>query len=80
MLDNIAIYQYKTYAKPTIVFGSINSDFINLSPEQKTSETNNITYIITPLSYKKDLEAFKTLFDYKNIGIIVDDYVLNITT
>jgi outer membrane protein TolC len=78
ILDNIAIYQHKIYAKPTIVFGSINSDFINLSPEQKTSETNNITYIITPLSYKKDLEAFKTLFDYKNIGIIVDDYVADI--
>lgn len=78
VLDNIAIYQYKTYAKPTIVFGSINSDFINLLPEQKTSQINNITYIITPLSYKKDLEAFKTLFDYKNIGIIVDDYVADI--
>ncbi len=78
VLDNIAIYQYKTYAKPTIVFGSINSDFINLSPEQKTSQINNITYIITPLSYKKDLEAFKTLFDYKSIGIIVDDYVADI--
>ncbi|WP_299886869.1 TolC family protein [uncultured Lacinutrix sp.] len=75
VVDNIALYQQKTYAKPTIVFGSVNSDFINLPPEQKTSQVNNITYIITPLSYKKDLEAFKTLYDYKNIGIIVDDYV-----
>ncbi len=43
VLDNIAIYQQKTYAKPTIVFGSLNSDFINLPPEQKTSQINNIT-------------------------------------
>lgn len=77
VLDNIAIYQQKTYAKPTIVFGSVNSDFINLSPEQKTSKINNITYIITPLSYKKDLDAFKALYDYKSVGIIVDDYVIN---
>ncbi len=77
VLDNIAIYQEKNYAKPTIVFGSLNSDFINLSPEQKTSQVNNITYIITPLSYKKDLDAFKTLYDYKNVGIIIDDYVID---
>ncbi len=77
VVDNIALYQQKTYAKPTIVFGSINSDFINLPPEQKTSQVNNITYIITPLSYKKDLDAFKTLYDYKNVGIIIDDYVIN---
>ncbi len=75
VIDNIALSQQKTYTKPTIVFGAINSDFINLLPEQKTSQINNITYIITPLSYKKDLEAFKSLYDYKNIGIIVDDYM-----
>ena len=77
VLDNIAIYQKQTYTKPTIVFGSLNSDFINLPPEQKTSQINNITYIITPLSYKKDLDAFKALYDYKSVGIIIDDYIIN---
>lgn len=77
VLDNIAISQEKKYEKPTIVFGSLNSDFINLSPEQETSQVSNITYIITPLSYKKDLDAFKTLYDYKKVGIIIDDYVIN---
>jgi outer membrane protein TolC len=76
VVDNIVLSQQEKYTKPVIVFGSINSDFINLPPEQKTSGINNITYIIAPLSYKKDLDAFKTIFDYKKIGIIMDDYLL----
>lgn len=78
VIDNIVLFQEETYPKPVIVFGSINSDFINLPPEQKTSNINNITYIIAPLSYRKDLDAFKALYDYKNIGIVVDDYLVNV--
>ncbi|TGV03519.1 TolC family protein [Flavivirga rizhaonensis] len=77
IMDNIVLSQQESYTKPVIVFGSINSDFINLPPEQKTSGINNITYIIAPLSYKKDLDAFKTIYDYKNIGIIIDSYIID---
>ncbi len=77
VMDNIVLSQQESYTKPVIVFGSINSDFINLQPEQRTSGINNITYIIAPLSYKKDLEAFKTIYDYRNIGILIDDYVID---
>ncbi|MDO5979537.1 TolC family protein [Flavivirga spongiicola] len=77
VMDNIVLSQQESYTKPVIVFGSINSDFINLPREQKTSGINNITYIIAPLSYKKDLNAFKTIYNYKNIGIIIDDYIID---
>lgn len=76
VVNNIVLHQEKDYPKPVIVFGSINSDFIKLPENQKTSNIDNITYIIAPLSYSKDLEAFKALYDYKTVGIIVDDFVI----
>ncbi|MFS4491654.1 TolC family protein [Maribacter sp. 2308TA10-17] len=75
VINNIVLYQQKTYAKPVIVFGSVNSDFIDLPADQKTSGINNIAYIIAPLSYSKDLDAFNSLYEYKKVGILVDDYL-----
>jgi len=77
VVNNIVLHQEKSFPKPTIVFGSVNRDFMNLPVGQKTSNINNITYLITPLSYKEDLKVFKTIFDYKKIGIIVDDFIPN---
>lgn len=77
VMDNIVLSQQESFIKPVIVFGSINSDFINLPPGQKTSGIKNITYIIAPLSYKKDLDYFKTIYNYKNVGIIIDDYIID---
>ncbi len=75
VINNIALYQQKVYAKPLIVFGSVNSDFIDLPKDQKTSGINNIAYIIAPLSYAKDLDAFNSIYEYKKVGILVDDYL-----
>ena len=75
IINNIVLFKEKNYPKPIIVFGSINSDFIDLPKDQKTSQINNITYIIAPISYKKDLEIFKSIYNYKNIGIIVDPFL-----
>lgn len=75
VINNIALYQQKVYKKPVIVFGSVNSDFIELPADQKTSGINNIAYIIAPLSYSKDLDAFSSIYEYKKIGILVDDYL-----
>ena len=77
VINNIALYQEKSYPKPTIVFGSVNNDFINLPVDKKTSGINNITYIIAPISYKEDLEAFKSIYNFKKVGIIVNDYLVN---
>ncbi len=75
VINNIALYQQKIYAKPVVVLGSVNSDFIKLPADQKTSGINNIAYIIAPLSYSKDLDAFNSIYEYKKIGILVDDYL-----
>lgn len=73
--NTIMLYQEKEYPKPTIVFGSVNTDFMDLPENKKTSGINNITYLIAPTSYKEDLEAFKSIYNFKKVGIIVDDYL-----
>ncbi|QCX00607.1 hypothetical protein FGM00_11020 [Aggregatimonas sangjinii] len=75
VINNIALYQQNTYAKPVVVFGSVNSDFIKLPADQKTSGIDNIAYIIAPLSYSKDLDAFNTIYEYEKVGILVDEYL-----
>jgi len=77
VVNNVAIYQLQNYERPTIVFGNVNSDFIDLPENQQTSGIDNITYILVPSSYKNDLEALKSLYDYKKVGIVVDSYLPN---
>ncbi|PQJ21239.1 hypothetical protein BSU00_09725 [Tenacibaculum sp. SG-28] len=75
VVNSIVLHQETSFPKPTIVFGTVNKDFINLPVAQKTSGQNNITYLIAPMSYKEDLSVFKTLYDYKKLGIIVDEFL-----
>ncbi len=78
VVNTIMLHREKNYSKPTIVVGAINNDFINIPKNKLTSEVNNLTYLITPFSYKDDLDAFQTIFNYKKIGILIDDYLLDL--
>jgi outer membrane protein TolC len=64
-----------TYPKPLILFGNVNSDFVKLPRSKTKSGINNLSFVLTPYSHKNDLDSFKTLIDYKKIGIIVDDFL-----
>ncbi len=75
VVNTIVIGKEKQYPKPIILFGSANSDFYDFPEGQKTSKVNNITYLIAPFSYTNDLDTFKSLYDYKKIGIVVDDFI-----
>ena len=77
-LNNYVIAQNKEFSKPVILFGVINDDFISFPENQTTSEISNLTYILTPKSYEKDLKEFRELYPYKRIGIIVDKYLTEI--
>lgn len=77
VINNLMLHNEKAYPKPTIVFGSVNNDFMNLSEGVRKSGIHNLSYVIAPLSYKNDLEVFKSLYDYKTIGIIIEDYIIN---
>ncbi len=77
-INNFVIAKNKLFPKPTILFGVINDDFITFPTGQISSNITNLTYILTPQSYKRDLFQFKEIFPFKKIGIIVDDYLTKI--
>lgn len=77
-LNNFVIAQNKTFPKPVILFGVINDDFIEFPEGQYTSQVKNLTYILTPKSYKEDLSEFKEMYPYNKVGIILDEYLTKI--
>jgi hypothetical protein len=67
-----------SYPKPLIIFGNVNSDFVAFPRSKKTSGIDNLTYVVTPYSHKKDLSVFNKICKYSNIGIVVDDFLPSI--
>jgi outer membrane protein TolC len=79
VVNNLMIYRdLKELHTPTIIFGSINRDFVPVDMDRPNSGINNLNYLLTPLSYKEDLRDFKELFDYQNIAILVDSYEIEL--
>ena len=74
-INNLVITGQKAHQKPTILFGAVNNDVVTIDGSKQASEVDNFTYLITSQSYKKDLQTFKSLYDYKNIGILVEDFL-----
>lgn len=71
-INNIIISGQTTHAKPTILFGSVNQDIVAIDTAQTTSGIDNFTYLISWQSYARDLETFKTLYDFEQVGVIVE--------
>ena len=80
IINTLMLYKEreKGYPKPVVIIGSINNDFIEIHPSQVRSLVNNLTYLITPFSYKEDLDIFATLSNFQKIGIVIDEHLLNL--
>ncbi len=78
LVNTIVIDKEEIYPKPMILFGSANSDFYDFPEGQQTSTVPNLTYLIISSSYTGDLDAFKSLYDYKKVGIVIDDFILEL--
>jgi hypothetical protein len=65
-VNSLMLIQKDKFSKPTIVFGALSTDLLEFNDTQKTSGINNLTFIISPFSYKEDLNVFKELYDFKN--------------
>jgi outer membrane protein TolC/ABC-type uncharacterized transport system substrate-binding protein len=76
-VNNYLLMQKKEFPKPVVLFGTINQDFIDLPKNQAVSGVNNLTYLITPESIIDDLNTFAGIYPYKNIGIIVDEFIVD---
>ena len=78
VVNTIMLHNEKNFPKPIILLSPINRDFIRFSDKKKTSGIDNLTFLLTPFSFSEDLEALKKLIDYKNLGILVDEFILNL--
>jgi len=59
------------YPKPTILFGALNQDVVDVGPSRETSGIPNFTYVTTSNSYARDFTTFKSLYDFQSIGVVV---------
>ena len=74
-INNLVISQQTSYPKPTLLFGSLNLDLIPFDITQETSGIDNLNLLITSQSYRSDLTTFKSLFDFKHLGVLVDQSI-----
>ena len=78
IVNTIMLSKQDKFPKSTIIVGAVNNDFVDIPEDKKTSGINNLTYLVTPFSYKEDLDAFYSIYNFKKPGVIVDDYLLNL--
>ncbi len=77
LINNLVLLQKENFEKPTLVFGAVNNDFIQLPENKSTSEVHNLSYLITPSSYTGDLDAFSAISNFNNVAIMLDEVVIN---
>ncbi|WP_299312113.1 TolC family protein [uncultured Aquimarina sp.] len=78
VVNGYMISQQTSYKKPTILFGVLNADMNSVDANRLASSINNLTYIVEQDSYKRDLEKFKELTDFKNIGILIEKEFIDV--
>lgn len=74
-ISNLVLNQQTIHKKPTILFGAVNSDIVPFDKTKVSSGINNFNYLITSQSYTKDIETFKSLYNFKSIAVLVEDFL-----
>ncbi|MEM6843994.1 MAG: TolC family protein [Bacteroidota bacterium] len=77
-INSLVIGQQERYPKPTILFGVVNRDLIEIEQDRTTSGIDNFTYLIQSKSYQDDITKFKELTDFKNLGIVIEQQLVDI--
>lgn len=74
-ISNLIVGQQKEHQKPTILFGAVNNDILGFDETSQSSGIHNFNFLVSSQSYTRDLETFKSLYDYKHIAILVEDFL-----
>lgn len=64
--------EQQAFGVPTILFGSTNLEMAGFDPQRAQSGIPDFTYIITLQSFEEDLETFRKLTEFENIGIALE--------
>jgi len=78
VVNSEVISKLNTFKKPTILFGAVNKDFGYFDENKQTSGVSNFTYFVNSQSFKKDLSALKKLTNFTNVGIAVEEDLVNV--
>ena len=62
-----------TYPKPTVLFGAVNNDIIEITDTDNRTGIDNFTFVVTSQSYRRDLETFRTLYPFQRVGVVVPE-------
>lgn len=77
-INNEVISRRDTFPKPTILFGAINIDLVDLAEDERTSGIDNFNYIIIPRSYRNDLESFRSIYAFEHVAVLVQEGLANL--
>jgi len=64
--------QRSAYPVPTILFGTTNVEIAPFDPSRQQSGVANFTYLIDVQSYGEDLETFRELTQFEQVGIAIE--------
>ena len=71
LVNNGVMINQESFPKPTILFGAVNNDFLNINVQELSSGIENFTFLIASRSYVEDLATFHELTGFKNLGIVI---------
>ncbi|MEM9052599.1 MAG: hypothetical protein AAGC47_11140, partial [Bacteroidota bacterium] len=71
-VNNEVFSNVEDFEKPSILFGSVTSEFYDLDYDKKTSGRENFTYLLAPLTYEDDLKVLKDLTGFKKVGVAAE--------
>lgn len=78
VISNVIITGADSHSKPTILFGTLASDFGRATEDNETSGIENLSLILASYSIRKDLNVFHELINFQKAGIVVEEYALEL--
>ena len=63
------------FKKPTILMGFYDLELIGIPHDKEKSGIDNFSYVIISQTYEEDLQVFKSLYDFKNLGVVMEKYL-----
>ncbi|RNC85869.1 MAG: TolC family protein [Balneola sp.] len=78
VLNNVVILENEVHNKPTILFGTITREFKSESLSEETSGIDNLSLILTSQSITQDLSIFSELVNFRKVGIVFEDYLMDV--
>ncbi len=78
VINNQIISKQTVHAKPTILFGALNRDYNYIDLSKTSSGIENFTYLIASESFQEDLQKFKELTNFENLGVAMEAPLIEI--